>query len=734
MAALPPAPVVHQTITGDHNIVTGTGDVRIVYQLPPAEAEERRALLVVLERVKQFWITGVLEGSLQGAAALELGTAPQHDAVAHPWAHVVELPAPGRPATGTTTLPIEALFDQASRALLILGAEGSGKTTALLQLARALVVRAERDPTQPIPVVLNLASWTAASGGLLPWMLGELQSKYYVPRETARAWVTRQRLALLLDGLDEVEAAQRPACGRALNHFLREFGSAGLAVCSRLDEYQAQPERLALGGAVRIEPLSADQVASYLAAGGTHLDGLRAALGEDGVLRDLATSPLLLSVMTLAYRDDAASSLPPADASAEVRRARLFDTYVQRMFARRAGAAARYAPAATLRWLATLARQMLREGQRVLLVEGLQPSWLATGAQRAAYVLLSRALAGLVLGAMEGVYLAALKQTLPDPALAALGFGTVMRAAVTLGVLFGLIVGVVDWARFALVRDERREPHERWWITAAVVALYWATFIVLLALIGIGTWRSPFGLIWALLFALRGRAQSLRTDVQPVLGLGWSRRLALRGGGWGLLAGVAVGAVAVAITSERTILYFLLYAVLGAAFGGVTRTVGASPVPGRGIALTMRAALRGGLLTGSVSGGLIALMVIGAVLLAWTTTGAHPLAPLLAPAGQPAAPAALVAITLFAGLLVGGLIGLYFGVLGALWYGGADALQHVVLRVLLCRAGVPWRLARFLDHCARLIFLQRVGGGYRFVHGALMDHFAASASAAGERA
>jgi hypothetical protein len=76
------------------------------------------------------------------------------------------------------------------------------------------------------------------------------------------------------------------------------------------------------------------------------------------------------------------------------------------------------------------------------------------------------------------------------------------------------------------------------------------------------------------------------------------------------------------------------------------------------------------------------------------------------------------------------LVGLYFGLLGALWYGGADALQHLVLRVLLSRADVPWRLSHFLDHCTQLIFLQRVGGGYRFVHGMLMTHFAAGADRA----
>ena len=80
---------VRQTVIGDRNIVTGTGDVNIVYTLPPTEAEERRSLLVLLERVRQCWIAGVLDGSVHGAALLELGTARMSDAVEHPWERIL---------------------------------------------------------------------------------------------------------------------------------------------------------------------------------------------------------------------------------------------------------------------------------------------------------------------------------------------------------------------------------------------------------------------------------------------------------------------------------------------------------------------------------------------------------------------------------------------------------------------------------------------------------------------
>ncbi len=36
----------------------------------------------------------------------------------------------------------------------------------------------------------------------------------------------------------------------------------------------------------------------------------------------------------------------------------------------------------------------------------------------------------------------------------------------------------------------------------------------------------------------------------------------------------------------------------------------------------------------------------------------------------------------------------------------------------------PWNYSKFLRHCTRLGFLQRVGGGYRFTHALLREHFA----------
>lgn len=64
------------------------------------------------------------------------------------------------------------------------------------------------------------------------------------------------------------------------------------------------------------------------------LKGAKALLKEDAPLQELARTPLVLSIMTLAYRGLTVDQLEHLD-SLEARRQHLFATYVARMFERR---------------------------------------------------------------------------------------------------------------------------------------------------------------------------------------------------------------------------------------------------------------------------------------------------------------------------------------------------------------------------------------------------------------
>ncbi|MBD2777589.1 hypothetical protein [Iningainema tapete] len=57
--------------------------------------------------------------------------------------------------------------------------------------------------------------------------------------------------------------------------------------------------------------------------------------------------------------------------------------------------------------------------------------------------------------------------------------------------------------------------------------------------------------------------------------------------------------------------------------------------------------------------------------------------------------------------------------------GGQACIQHLILRLILYRNNyIPWNYARFLDYATERIFLQKVGGGYIFIHRLLLEHFA----------
>lgn len=62
---------------------------------------------------------------------------------------------------------------------------------------------------------------------------------------------------------------------------------------------------------------------------------------------------------------------------------------------------------------------------------------------------------------------------------------------------------------------------------------------------------------------------------------------------------------------------------------------------------------------------------------------------------------------------------------GAIVFGGLASFRHFILRLRLYRQNyAPWNYAKFLDYATERLFMQKVGGGYIFVHRMLLEHFA----------
>jgi len=358
---------------------------------PDQHLRNRRTML---ELVKRFWVKGVLEQSLHDAAMIELGMEEKPGAVEHPWDMVLQTDREDRalPA-GTKMLDV---FDEMGGSLLILGEPGSGKTTVLLELARDTIARAEEDPTQPIPVVFNLSSWAEKRQSIAEWLVEELNTMYNIPKRVARPWVENDDLLLLLDGLDEVKREYREDCVRAINDFRQEH-LVPLVVCSRVAAYQALTTRLRLEGAVLLQPLTPQEVDEYLGRAGIALSAVRETLQHDPTLQELAETPLMLSVMTLAYRGISVEELG-ALGSVEDRRRHIFDAYVEQMFKRVARTGTElYHKERVTRWLAWLAKRMTQHAQTVFLIERMQPRVLQPGVQQRLYTVASGMIACLIL-------------------------------------------------------------------------------------------------------------------------------------------------------------------------------------------------------------------------------------------------------------------------------------------------------------------------------------------------
>ncbi|NER91568.1 NACHT domain-containing protein [Moorena sp. SIO3A2] len=378
----------NQTIQGENSQINNIWNIFNPQQSVPGTQltrQEYRNRQALLSKVKTYWVKDVLEKSLYHQVLIELGLEERPDAITNPLSEILEIgdDSPQPVPKGTKVIDV---FDQigTGRTLLILGEPGSGKTTTLLELARDLIARAEQDTNQLIPVVLNLSSWAKERQTITDWLVEELNTIYKVPKKIVKAWVSQQQLLLLLDGLDEVKADYRNNCIAALNTFHQEYG-AELVVCSRIKDYQALSNRLNFQKAVYIKLLTLEQVCHYLNRVGTELTGLRTLIAEDTVLQELAQSPLMLNIMTLAYQGVAIDDFPRTDVIEE-RRKQLFDAYIEKMFKRRKTNKL-YNKGQVKYWLIWMAQKMVEESQTVFLIEKMQPTWLHNKCQKCIYSL-----------------------------------------------------------------------------------------------------------------------------------------------------------------------------------------------------------------------------------------------------------------------------------------------------------------------------------------------------------
>lgn len=660
---------------------------------PSTGDRNRRSML---QNVYAFWVEGLLTNSLHDMTLLDVGMTQRADVVDNPWDVLLMKPGAADETLSAETSILD-VFDRLNGKLLILGAPGSGKTTTLLDLARDLLFRAGVDEEHAIPAVFNLSSWSENAKPLAEWLVDELGSKYLVPKQIAQMWVDKNELLLLLDGLDEVNAAKRAECVRAINTFRGEHGFVDVVVCSRTDDYAELTEQLKLNGGVVLQPLTYEQVDAYLDSFGEGMKTVREMMSADETLWEMSRTPLMLSIIVMAYHNFTPDSVP-ALGDAETQRRNLFDVYVQRMFARRLELHTGeqpdgFQPETISKMLGWLARRMVEHTQSVFLIENIQPAWL-TSALREQYF-------------DRYVWFHSVSQALAWGGARLLLTPTgIIGTGVVNGIAWGIAGAVWGWV---LSTDRWRK---RRWIALAGGAFGVAVGADAVVKEGMAQLiQMPIGAILYMLLMVGAVFQLRRIDyrrdvIQPLERLRFSRKAVKV---WMVVLSAFLGMLATFLNAgtagvtEFEAVPTILGVVGGVLSGGLTGfitsgfasdRVGRTTRPNEGMYRSLSNFTGMGLIVAV----LFLLVVVVSV-----------------------APLTSIAF----GVVQGIIAAVPFGYNAGLTFGGLPVIQHVILRTVLQRGGiVPQNIARILDESAALILLRKVGGGYIFIHRYLLEYFA----------
>lgn len=622
---------------------------------------------------------------------------------------------------GKTPLPpgtkMIDVFEKLENQLLILGAPGTGKTTALLELTRSALDRAEQDPIYPIPFVFNLASWSKRQASFEDWLTAELTAQpYSISEKYARSLIEGEHLLLLLDGLDEVTESRREDCVRALNRFRQSHEMTSMAVCSRTEHYTHLKTRIQAGKIILL-PLTRQQVQSYLDSAGDNLEGLTKAVRKDEELRELARSPLMLNLLVLTYRE------MPADLILEELRGRthpkeLFSAYVERILKlKRRGEL--YTKDQTKRWLAWLAGSMERESSPLFLIEWMQPSLLRGGTLR--YIRIVVIVTSLI------AYWNLLKNL---PLFAqTLGYSSswplwMLLVVTAFSFLFGQLCAYI-----ALSRGIRPAEKLNWsWESArgkVIRGFIWVFVLTILLWLAVEfDWLN-----------LRLMAIWLVLGMSGLWGGTWlarylQKKMVARGhvNSRALLATVYLGPVGLLLGC----VIFIVFELIGSPHPDLLANIGRAARVGliwAGVLLPLNLSLGGmsfrmsmvklkpnhGIFQSMNNAGIVYILTFVLTLavffgVEWAT-GHWP----------PAASSKLIMnmpLQLWAAASA-------VATLMALAFGWLAVIEHFALRFCLYKQGViPWHYVRFLDYAADRTLLKKVGGGYIFAHRLLQEHFA----------
>ena len=671
----------------------------------------QRALATLRAKVESWFIKDFLHPATTRMPGLSVGVEPRDAAVDEP-RHSPTMDDSEAVGPRTDKEFVNSYLAAPDQSLLILGEAGSGKTVLMTRLLEGMLTGPARDRSLT-PIVLSLSGWKGGAS-LLPWLQAEISSQYRVGRPAAAEWLEKGRLALFLDGLDEIAAEHRSSCVTAINTHIREHFVPRVVVGCRSEVYAGIGVRLAFERAIGIKPLSVADVDAYTAGGDQRLHALRELLHGDEHLAELTTSPLLLSLVNTIPLDDLRGATR-AGSPGHVKPIRdtVVGLYVNHVSQERR-TAADPAPDVAARALSWIARTAARHGGGYIELERVQPSWISTRIDRATYALATTSLATLIIaGALAVIGSIWLPREFGFELALAMFAATVPIACVIIVVDLFRLMQTVRIPPTAAASGERLMSRSSPLVIVVAIAVALGGLALLPSEVfsfeGMLVVMVPLGL----LVAWCARAARPDAEIRPRgdIELAWGRGLRL-----------FIGAAAV---------YLALALLLAVELSPDVRIPGADAGTAalNSPARTMTVWLLKGLVNWTILW--LPIGVVSSIRARQISETSFPnqgmvnaakLAGYVGAAGSVIAQ--LVAALVFGlGVRPSIIVGLTFGALVSFLFSGIDLLRHCGVRVLLsAECGMP--LSRVLTWGTRVGLLRRVGGRYVFRHALIADYAA----------
>lgn len=193
--------------------------------------------------------------------------------------------------------------------LVVKGLPGSGKSILLRHIALTCLRRG-LSQEYGLPILVELNRLNESGVALRTELARELSTKGFPrPDGFLKRKLERGGLLLLLDGLDEVSAAQRPRVVQQIQDVIAEFPAVHLVVSCRIQVYGGELDTF-VDRTLEIQSFTDQQIRAFLRSWaadmrthGKSVDQLMAALLERPAIMLLARNPLMLTIIAWLYTD-----------------------------------------------------------------------------------------------------------------------------------------------------------------------------------------------------------------------------------------------------------------------------------------------------------------------------------------------------------------------------------------------------------------------------------------------